>query len=314
MKQLVIVLTGGLGNQLFQIQYAMNLKQLTGCKIFFDVTLGQPRGVNGVPDSFYFGIPGEIMKSNKTWLAMKTSNSLLRSGYSPSTLESRFLTRKVISFVASVLLSIHYRRLVHASSPNNLGFDQRYTPKGRRVLVVGYFQSYRYSLHGVTPLTLMRNPLYHGDKLVEKFRQEAANEKPVVIHVRRGDYKTEESFGLLGPKYYEESIKYLSKLGKVGKIWLFSDEPNEALQMIPAEYHGLTRLIPEVNNSPALTLEVMRMGSNYIIANSTFSWWAAYSAHSAEAHIVAPNTWFKTLPTPSELLPEKWVKVNSFFL
>ena len=47
-----------------------------------------------------------------------------------------------------------------------------------------------------------------------------------------------------------------------------------------------------------------------IIANSSFSWWAAWLNTHPEKIIIAPKHWFKTkdLDTTT-LLPEEWIKI-----
>ena len=98
-----------------------------------------------------------------------------------------------------------------------------------------------------------------------------------------------------------------------GKIWLFSDEPEEALSAIPSAYRNHIRVIPNLDSIPATTLELMRLGHGYVIANSSFSWWAASLSRNVGSQIVAPSKWFKGKEDPVDLIPAQWKRVDSNF-
>jgi hypothetical protein len=98
--------------------------------------------------------------------------------------------------------------------------------------------------------------------------------------------------------------------GDFKKIWVFSDEPALAQiqfsKILPEEL----RWIPEIDGSATKTLEVMRFGHGYVIGNSTFSWWGASLSYTNWAKVIAPDPWFKNLPTPHSLIPPNWETIN----
>jgi hypothetical protein len=208
-------------------------------------------------------------------------------------------------------LSFHFRKILVVATPNDLGFDPKFLPRYKRIITMGYFQSYKYSKIMAESHTFRKSP---ESQLISKYREMARVEQPLVIHVRRGDYGHEDNFGMLGPNYYSESIKKIESILPNGKIWLFSDEPEQALTLFSAEQIGKIRVIEEVDDCPSHTLEVMRFGSSYIIANSTFSWWAAKSAYSFSPPVVAPATWFKGMNSPTDLIPRSWHLIKPDFL
>jgi hypothetical protein len=311
LKKLIIVLTGGLGNQLFQIQFAKYIQSKTNCKLYFDISLGKPRGENGVPDSFYFGIPGEVLTQKKSNLASKTMGYILRSSYAPTKVEQKHVYQESAKLLASLVLSIYFRSLVLALSPRNLGYDLNFKPSARNVVTMGYFQSYMYDTRKIfEEKCFSLDP--HSD-MINFYRNLAESDKPIVMHVRRGDYSSEDNFGLLGPKYYEVAINEILTRTNSSKIWLFSDDPTTALSLVPKNLHDRVRMIQEIDNLPANTLEVMRLGTGYVIANSSFSWWAAFSSYQSDAPVAAPAVWFKSMRSPSHLCPESWIKIESDF-
>jgi hypothetical protein len=47
-----------------------------------------------------------------------------------------------------------------------------------------------------------------------------------------------------------------------------------------------------------------------VIANSTYSWWAATLGNPNKT-IACPSKWFAQMVDPEDLYPEGWIKVSS---
>jgi hypothetical protein len=65
-------------------------------------------------------------------------------------------------------------------------------------------------------------------------------------------------------------------------------------------------VVPDKDISPSETLELMRYGRAYVIANSSFSWWGAYLRMNHRASVYAPKKWFKGMEDPADLIPPDW--------
>ena len=159
----------------------------------------------------------------------------------------------------------------------------------------------------------------HGLKLkeesseVHEYRNLAKIELPLVVHIRLGDYKGEDAFGIPNIEYYQSAIKDQFQLNQYRKIWAFSDEPELAKDVLKDFDPELIRWIPEIANSTAQTFEVMRFGRGYVIANSSFSWWGAYLNKNIRKIVCYPSKWFgpKTQHhDTSDLCPEEWTKID----
>ena len=119
----------------------------------------------------------------------------------------------------------------------------------------------------------------------------------VALHVRRGDYLTATSdpphYRVLGPEYYLAAVKHLARVTEVDRAVVFSDDPSwcEAQLSLGLPTHIVRRDSP--NTSAADDMLCLAQARRVIIANSTFSWWAAWIAtQRGDAHVVAPATWF----------------------
>ena len=60
-----------------------------------------------------------------------------------------------------------------------------------------------------------------------------------------------------------------------------------------------------------MDLYIMSQCKNNIIANSTFSWWAAWLNKNENKKVIAPKTWFgpKINHNTSDLIPNNWEKI-----
>lgn len=101
-----------------------------------------------------------------------------------------------------------------------------------------------------------------------------AHEDPIAIHVRMGDYlKFPKIYGFISKKYYLDALDKLGATSK-SRIWLFSDEPEKALQWlgnIPFKVEVLN--VPQSVRSGEV-MRLMSLSKSLVIAHSTFSWWA----------------------------------------
>jgi hypothetical protein len=191
-----------------------------------------------------------------------------------------------------------------------IGFDPKVKQGKLSTMFVGYFQSHKWVNESEINFGMELRVMEESD-LIEYFRNLAQDEQPLVVHIRLGDYLLEGGFGAPSTNYYKNAIQEMLKTGKYKKIWLFSDEPAKALGIIPTEFHEIIRIVPEIDDCAARTLEVMRYGRAYVIANSSFSWWGATLSYNEDAPIIYPTPWFKSIESPQELVSANWIARES---
>jgi hypothetical protein len=141
----------------------------------------------------------------------------------------------------------------------------------------------------------------------------AKSELPIVLHIRLGDYLKEKDFGILGPNYYSSALKELESKGVMSKIWIFSDDIVLAKSKYGHLFEEDTKWISNELESSAETIELMRYGSAFVLANSTFSWWGAVLAYKSDPVVIAPKNWFQNKKEPKELIPQNWIRIDSDF-
>ena len=301
---IILNLTGGLGNQLFQIHAALSLANFDE-EIEVEWGLGNPRlNDENLPDIASFTLPERInlLPKSKTQniFLTKVLGFTLRSQHNPGNITGFKPINLGITYICTILFSLHYRKRLSLICPKDLGFVN-IDRKSKNVLLNGYFQSY------IWPESVEENIIRSDKSNVDEYKELAELELPIVVHVRRGDYKNEAGFGLLGSEYYRLGLQYIYGKTEFRNIWLFSDEPEIALQVVPPEYRKLTRVFSNSSFNSADTLRVMSLGKAFVIANSTFSWWAAFASNSSV--VVAPTTWFREIEDPLELIPPTWRRI-----
>lgn len=168
-----------------------------------------------------------------------------------------------------------------------------------------------------SPIPFIDNTQLHGffqselyfkdfrDEIIKAFRiPYKPNPGFVSIHVRRGDYL---QFSDKHPPVTEEYLcKAIAKFPG-WKFLVFSDD----MKWCREHFLGSEFTFAE-KNSPLKDLELMSGCEHNIIANSSFSWWAAWFNQNPDKVVVAPSQWFGAgndhLNT-KDLIPESWMQI-----
>jgi len=150
------------------------------------------------------------------------------------------------------------------------------------------------------------------------------NEELIAIHVRRGDYLKSFNRRLLEPlsvSYYSAALS--AHFRPNCSVLVFSDEIPWCKTVftysadLPFHFKFM-----DVRD-PILALFIMASADHHIIANSTFSWWAAFlhdslvalirPLHKIRKHaVIAPNPWFgrRMMKKHIDLIPHHWIQFN----
>lgn len=279
-------LQGGLGNQLFiyyaAASYAIANKQEI---ITFDVS-----GLNHAKT-------GRIFELSKFELPIKYEVSVSRLPR---------LIRAILARINRILPAI--TRAFGYLQPVDVGFNSALL-EGQYFEISGYFQSWRYpeQVKETFPDHILATKT--SSNWVESRIAEARDSQPILCHIRRGDFlDLQQSFGVLSYEYYLNAIDMLRSSGVQGPVWVMTDSPSEIstefLEKADAEL-----IIEPTNTQTTETFAVMQACSSFIISNSTFSWWAAYSSNSS--NVIAPEPWFKSMEEPKDLIPDNWIRIQS---
>lgn len=313
-KNVSIFLTGGLGNQLFQLAAGLMISQQEN--LYYESCIGKPRkNDSGAVQLECFDLPKNVIKQENQrnlMLLSKVYGYILRSGFNPRNFEKNKCFSFAYRRVAQVIFSVYLNRWSKLQVGKDVGFTPLDSHQSRTTLV-GYFQSCKW-IEDPYVFKAMFNLSARDFQTRETYHRLAQEQKPILVHVRLTDYLSEDSFGLLGCSYFEEAllaIKSQSADDFPRKIWVFSDDLEGARKLLSFLDTDSTTWFSEIEDCPAKTLEVMRMCDGFVIGNSTFSWWAAALRYNQRAIVCYPNPWFKNARTPANLTPEDWYPVSA---
>jgi Glycosyl transferase family 11 len=112
----------------------------------------------------------------------------------------------------------------------------------------------------------------------------------VAIHIRRGDFVSSKAassvFKTVQLDYYRAAVQRFSENTL---FVVFGDDPVITSEF-SKEINGVD--VPKLGLSLKEDFMLMAMCDHHIIANSTFSWWAAHLGNSDGKRIISPRNWY----------------------
>lgn len=307
-----VSLVGGLGNQLFQYAHikSNHPEEVIGLVFSFD----EPRTdrqseieLTNLSINNYSIV--EPQKSCRQILRF-IHNAILRFSNSKERLRRWEFLGRITQRFFSVMFTIFTLGNWGVDSQASLGYD-KYFKAGlkKRNLQIGYFQHYHWNESFVQSLKDLK--LNNPSKLFLDISQSLAGKRVLVVHLRFGDYLLEDNFGVPTKDYFKNAIYYHLSKHNYDEILLFTNERIKAEEYISGFGKMGIRLIAEdVKLNPAENLELMRLGSGYVISNSTFSWWGAFLSHHPNPVVISPNPWFSGYDEPAGLVPPNWIRMS----
>ena len=150
----------------------------------------------------------------------------------------------------------------------------------------------------------LKNPLHPISAAWQK--KILAADCSVALHIRHGDYVNAiHIIGVIPLDYYQTCVAELKKLFPNITAFVFSDDINwvrDNLKLdVPTEY---VRDCESDNEE----FYLMSLCKHTVIANSTFSWWAAWLNPNPDKKIFAPLPWARSGLWDNEI-PANWTRI-----
>jgi hypothetical protein len=109
-----------------------------------------------------------------------------------------------------------------------------------------------------------------------------------------------------------ESLRVLKGAGIDKPVWVFSDDIESAKKHLSGVQEEFQLNFFESSKlSDVENWHLMRRFSAYVIANSSYSWWAAFLRQDQSAVVIYPRPWFRDGEAPRDLFPLDWIPIRA---
>ena len=289
---IIVQLKGGLGNQLFQYAAGLSLAMRHNVEVKVDITqLQQPDKEIGT--SRYFEL--ENLEDPPEVATVSEINALTRRPFLEIYLEK---------FLPS------YKRIVY--NEKRFEFDKNFYNAASNIYLKGYRQSEQYfsSIESHIRSTFHFKPTVISG--IHGYLESLVGKETVSIHIRRGDYtnhKVRSLHGTLEEQYYQDAIDKISSALENPVFLIFSDSIDWVKKNIK-----FTRNVEFVSGTVTKNhyedFFIISRCKHNIIANSSFSWWAAWLNPNPVKIVIAPKKWFNNAPyNTKDLIPDGWLRI-----
>ena len=288
---LIVRVTGGLGNQMFQYALYKSLINIGKDEVKLDIFDSKNYLLhNGYELEKVFNV-----KPNKANI-----NEI-----------SKLKVKKGLIFKLLYKIKKNTNHIIR----NELVFDDNIlNSKGK--YLQGYWQSEKYFIN-------VRNELLKDFKFKEfsddnniKLMNIIKKNNSISIHVRRGDYLNEKNKeiygGICNEEYYLTAINFIKKKIDNPLFIIFSNDIKWCKKFFSKEFENDRFIYVNWNKgeNSYKDMQLMSICDNNIIANSSFSWWGAWLNKNKKKIIISPKKWMNNdVNSISDIIPNEWIKI-----
>jgi len=278
---IIAVLSGGVGNQIFQYAAAYSLSKKKNCKLIIDVS---PHYHNVWEHEMRLD---QIIDQNEIFIKNKWIARGIR------------IIFRIIDF-----MSFGKIKYVRIDEKDAFGFIK--IPEASNYFLNGLFQNINYFDD-------------YFDEFLKKFKvklkKNVSNKTRIAIHPRKADLVDTE-IDICKKDYYERALKEILKLENLNihniEIVIFCEElkwPKENLN-----FEGIKKSFIIGNDKTCIQdFKTMSNCSHIIISNSTYAWWpAAIIRKISNGRVICPDLWWNSIPINSlNIYPKDWTKIKT---
>lgn len=295
---IVVRLSGGLGNQMFQFATAYACARRLNTEVVVDLSLYQKNNIHhGYELDRVFGLVlREFTQDEEKDLCGIFSLRFLKKYFS-----NRILSKFKPKFLV-LEPHFHYWPLINEIA------NQSYLD--------GYWQSEKYfqSIESELRMLFQFKPLLdsYSSLLTEKMRIEES----VSVHVRRGDYVSNRANKLVHDvnlhSYYQKAIDLMSKRLSKPTFYVFTDDYNWVVKHmnLSVDYKIIHH---NIKDNSFRDMQLISNCKHHILANSSFSWWGSWLNHSKSKIVICPKQWFTEAGmkkrNPCDLYPQNSILI-----
>lgn len=287
---IILTLGGGLGNQMFQYAFARKLQKETGDetlkftgyhlrgtgnseKMLFNLNIRdgitfcteeEQREVERVQEKalkglhYYKVLSGHLWKGAAPWKLYQLSKKGIYSTYSAYNVQKYEISHAPVKYVE------------------------------------GAYQTHLYWEDMIPELREELKVKTAASEENKKLIAEMAGCESVCVHIRRGDYLAPEfaHLNVCDEKYYMEAMTKMKAQKPDAVFYIFTNNHKE-VEWIREHYNfdGFTVRYVDLDNPDYEELRLMYSCKDFIISNSTYSWWGQFLSDNPDKIVMVPGVW-----------------------
>jgi hypothetical protein len=289
----IITFRGGLGNQLFQYAFGRRIARERNEQLYFNIDPLVHNRDRATPRDFKLeGLPDTIIANEEHANAFND----IYFGERRAKIISDDTAKETISTIIN---------------------DSKY----KAILIDGYFQDEFY-FEPVKELIRDEFKKLLNSHLNTELLTDLVPplEESVSIHVRRTDYLEPAKMlvhGICGIDYYKKAIEIVKSELSNPHFYLFSDDTEETERLFDGLLQEKTNVSALMEQKPSkdndlIELALMTRCENFILANSSFSWWGSYLSDAEPKLVIAPKSWLlseELISRGEDILLDSWIKI-----
>lgn len=293
---LIVKIQGGLGNQMFEYALA---KYLEAAGKNVKIYLGHySDSYKGSEDAIHNGY--ELQHIFTPTISVASKKEVLRYARVNRDLLSRALN-KVLG-----TRKTHIRQ-------EDLNKKYCYFPQLKdlkNAYLDGYWNSFLYA--DEVKSSIMRefkfkNKLSDRNVMVAKHIKDTIS---ISLHIRHGDYlKLQDRYAIPTVEYYISAIAYFQKRFKDARFFCFSDDIEWCKKYIDID--NIEFIDWNTGRDSYVDMQLMSLCKHNIVANSTFSMWAAWLNTYEEKIVIRPEAVFVDADNEKiDMWPKEWISLQ----
>lgn len=293
---IIVRLQGGMGNQMFQYALGRVLAIKNNVPLGLDLTFLLDR----TPMPSYFTFRDYNLGDFNIEATIVSKKDI------------PFLYRKYNFGIFMRYIDFIRRRLLSTEGKEKKGyvFDSAILELGPNAYLEGWWQNPTYfeNIKDVIrkDFTLKNLPSNN----IQILANEISKTNSLCIHVRRGDYVGNKNHEIVDKEYYTKGIEYISKIIRIEKIYVFSDDIEWCKNNFSFDFQTMFVGGEYVGKKDEGHIYLMSLCKNFIITNSSFSWWAAWLGTNPKKIVIAPKQWLPDITVDTNgLIPDNWIKI-----
>ena len=290
---IIVHLSGGLGNQMFQYAFGRTLAKRLGVELKLELTDHTLNIHNGFELDRIFNIH-----------AKESSQADLKVVMGLQRFRIVRKAMKILPLIKPLKSPVAYEPHFHFAPQMLTLPDNSY--------VYGYWQSEKY-------FSEIENEIRSDFSFKLPLSKPNANlaemmslTNSVSLHVRRNDFANNlainATHGLCSLEYYQAAIQYIAKRVECPHFFIYSDDMTWVRNNLKVDF-PLQHVEHNYGIESYNDMRLISMCKHHIIANSSFSWWGAWLNPNSNAIVIAPKRWLANDANTQDLTPQRWVKL-----